>query len=265
MGSTLGKKLLAELIGTWMLVLIGAGAAAVTLLLAKGETFASDFSIGIGALGGLGDWLAIGAAFGIVVTAAIYIFGPISGCHINPAVTVALWATRRFPGNQVIPYIVAQCIGGFLGAVTLLIVLGSRGATVGGLGAPGPFPGITDAQAFVAEAVGTFILMLTIMGIAVDKRAPQGWAGLIIGLIVAGVITTVGNISGSGINPARTFGPYLADSLFGGPNLWGKFWIYAIAPLLGSVAAAFVYDYVADAGAEQSQAQEPGELDRASV
>ncbi|KKM09030.1 porin [Clostridiales bacterium PH28_bin88] len=233
-----------------MLVFIGAGSAVVTLLLSQGEKFASNFNIGIGALGGLGDWLAIGMAFGIAVTAAIYIFGPISGCHINPAVTVALWATKRFPTRELVPYIVAQLAGASLGALTLVAILGSRAATVGGLGATAPFPGVSDGQAVIAEAAGTFILMLTIMGVAVSKKAPPGWAGLIIGLIVAGVITTTANFAGSSLNPARTFGPYLIDFLVGGPSLWAKYWIYIIGPILGSVAAAFVYDYVAEEKSE---------------
>ncbi|NLI91652.1 MAG: aquaporin family protein [Peptococcaceae bacterium] len=236
------KKFVAELVGTWMLVTVGAGAAAVTLMLAQGVSKASEFNIGIGALGGLGDWLAIGLAFGIVIAAAIYIFGPVSGAHFNPAVTIALWVSKRFPISEVIPYLVAQFAGASLGAVTLLAMLGSKGVTVGGLGAPGPFPGITLTGVFISELVGTFILMLTIMGVAVDKRAPQGWAGWMIGLIVAGVITTMGNISGQGINPARTFGPVLVDSLAGGPNGWSVFWIYLVAPILGAVIAVFVYD-----------------------
>ncbi|ATW24038.1 MIP/aquaporin family protein [Candidatus Formimonas warabiya] len=241
---SLSKKFFAELIGTWMLVLVGPGAAAVTLMLAQGEDKASGFNIGIGALGGLGDWLGIGLAFAIVIAAAIYIFGPVSGAHLNPAVTIALWAGKRFPTKEVIPYLLAQFIGAVLGSATLLAMLGSAGATVGGLGAPGPFPGISLTGVFIAELVGTFILMLTIMGIAVDNRAPQGWAGLIIGLIVAGVIITMGNISGQGINPARTFGPVLVDSLAGGPNGWPVYWIYLVAPIIGAVAAVFVYDAV---------------------
>ncbi|NLI93784.1 MAG: aquaporin family protein [Peptococcaceae bacterium] len=239
---SIAKKFVAELIGTWMLVLVGAGSAAVTLMIAEGESKASAFNIGIGALGGLGDWLSIGLAFGIVITAAIYIFGPVSGAHMNPAVTIALWAGKRFPTKELIPYLVAQFAGAALGAATLLSMLGSKGATVGGLGAPGPFPGITLTGVFIAELVGTFILMLTIMGIAVDKRAPQGWAGLVIGLIVAGLITTMGNISGQGINPARTFGPVLIDSLAGGPNCWPNFWIYLVAPIIGAILAVFIYD-----------------------
>lgn len=236
------KKFAAEFIGTWMLVVVGVGSAAVTLMIAEGADKASAFNIGIGALGGLGDWLAIGLAFGIVIAAAIYIFGPVSGCHINPAVTIALWATKRFPTKDLVPYIVAQFAGATLGAVTLMVMLGSKGVTVGGLGAPGPFPGITLTGVFVAELIGTFILMLTIMGIAVDKRAPQGWAGLVIGLIVAGLITTMGNISGQGINPARTFGPVLVNSMAGGPNLWPYFGIYLLAPIIGAILAVIVYD-----------------------
>lgn len=236
------KKWVAEFLGTWMLIVVGAGSAAVTLMLAQGEAKASAFSIGIGALGGLGDWLAIGLAFGIAVAAGIYIFGPVSGAHFNPAVTIALWVGKRFPASDVIPYIVAQCLGAIVGALTLLAMIGSKAATVGGLGAPGVFPGISVGGAFLAEAVGTFILMLTIMGIAVDKRAPQGWAGLIIGLIIAGVITTLGNVSGQGINPARSLGPILVDSLSGGPNGWPTFWIFLFGPIIGAILAVWVYD-----------------------
>ncbi|HZK18638.1 MAG TPA: MIP/aquaporin family protein [Clostridia bacterium] len=239
---SLTKKFLAELIGTWMLVLIGPGAAAVTLMLAQGRNVASDFSIGIGALGGLADWLAIGLAFGFVIAAAIYIFGNVSGAHINPAVTVGLWASKRLPSNELLPYLGGQFIGAVLGSATLFAMLGIKGATVGGLGAPGPFPGISLTGVFIAEMVGTFILMLTIMAICVDNRAPKGWNGWIVGMIVAGVITTMGNISGQGINPARSFGPIFMNSMVGGPDGWGTIWIYLLAPIVGAVLAVLVYD-----------------------
>lgn len=244
------QKYIAELIGTWMLVLIGPGAAMMTLLLAEGEAKASTINIGIGALGGLGDWLAVGLAFGFIIAAAIYSLGHISGCHINPAVTIGLAAVGRFPWSQVVQYIIAQLLGAALGSLTLVAMLGSRAATVGGLGAPGPFPGVAAWQAYLAEAVGTFVLMYTIMGLAVDKRAPRGWAGFIIGMVVAAVITTMGNISGQGINPARTFGPYLINVFFGGPNLWVHFPGYALGPIIGAVIAAFVYVYVASLRAQ---------------
>lgn len=245
---TWGRKYLAELIGTWMLVLIGPGAAMISLLMSEGTSKATDFNIGIGALGGLGDWLAIGLAFGFIIAAAIYAFGHISGCHINPAVTIALASVGRFPWSQVFQYISAQLIGATLASITLVAMLGTRAATVGGLGAPGPFPGVAPMQAYLAEAVGTFILVYVIMAVAVDKRAPAGWAGWIIGMVVAGIIITLGNISGSGINPARTFGPYLGNVLFGGPNLWAHFAGYAIGPIIGAVVAAYLYIFVSRIG-----------------
>ena len=239
------QKYIAELIGTWMLVLVGPGAAMMTLLLAEGESRTSAINIGIGALGGLGDWLAIGMAFGLVIAVAIYTLGHVSGAHINPAVTIALAAVGRFPWRQVPQYIIAQLIGAALASLTLVAMLGTRAATVGGLGAPGPFPGVAPFQAYLAEAVGTFILMYAIMGLAVDERAPRGWAGFMIGMAVAAVIITMGNISGQGINPARTFGPYLINVFFGGPNLCVHCPGYALRPIIGAVIAAFVYDYIA--------------------
>ncbi|MBE0522377.1 MAG: aquaporin family protein [Candidatus Methanoperedenaceae archaeon] len=238
------KRSLAELIGTYALVFIGAGAAVITLLLAEGQTNKGGFNIGIG-YGGLGDWLAIGLAFGFIIMCMIYVFGHISGAHINPAVTIALWATKRFPSKDVVPYIVAQLAGAVLGAVSLVMVLGTRAAAIGGLGATAPFMGVSYGQAIVSEAIATFFLMLTIMGVAVDKRASGQFAGFAIGMVVAVDIIVTGNITGSSLNPARTFGPYLGDTLFGGPNLWQYFPIYIIGPIAGAVIAAFVYDYIA--------------------
>ncbi|MBW6471371.1 MAG: aquaporin family protein [Methanosarcinaceae archaeon] len=239
------KRSLAELIGTFALVFIGTGAAVITLLLAAGQANKGGFNIGIG-YGGLGDWLAIGLAFGFIIMCMIYVFGHISGTHINPAVTIALWATKRFPTSDVIPYILAQLTGATLGSLCLLAILGTRAATIGGLGATAPFEGVTYAQAILSEGIATFLLMLTIMGVAVDRRAPGQFAGFAIGMVVAVDIIVTGNITGSSLNPARTFGPYLVDTLFGGPNLWNFFPIYIIGPILGAVVAAFLYDYVAD-------------------
>jgi len=116
--------------------------------------------------------------------------------------------------------------------------------TIGGLGATAPFPGIGYGQAILVEAIATFVLMLVIMGVAVDERAPPGFAGLIIGLTVAGMITMAGNISGASLNPARTFGPYVMDFLLGGSNLWVFFPIYIFGPVIGAVAAAVFYDRI---------------------
>jgi glycerol uptake facilitator protein len=242
---SLMKRSLAELIGTFLLVYFGAGSAAITLMIAKGAAPANPFNIGIGALGGLGDWLAIGMAFAIAIAASIYALGRISGAHLNPAVTIALWATRRFPGHDVGPYIAAQLLGASLASFLFAATAGMDAVTVGGLGATAPFPGMSYVQAILAEAIGTFLLMLTIMGVAVDERAPPGFAGLIIGLTVGGIITTTGNIAGASLNPARTFGPYLGDYILAGNSLWQFFPIYIVGPIAGALIAAFVYDYLA--------------------
>lgn len=241
----LPRRCLAEFIGTFFLVFIGAGAAVITLMIEKGAVPPNSFNIGIGVLGGLGDWLAIGLAFGLAISAVIYALGNISGAHINPAVTLALWAVKKFPGGDVVPYIVSQLAGASFASLLFAGVVGMGAVTVGGLGATAPFPGVGYIQAVVAEAVGTFLLMLAIMGVAVDKRATPGFAGLVIGLTVAGIITTLGNVTGASINPARTFGPYLGDLILGGSNLWIYFPIYVIGPVAGAVLAAFAYMYMA--------------------
>jgi len=241
---TLAKRFTAEVLGTFILVFFGPGAAVITLMIASGAERPNEFNIGIGALGGLGDWLAVGMAFAIAIAAVIYSLGRISGAHINPAVTIALWSIGKFPGKEVVPYIVAQLTGAALGSLLFLACAGPAAATIGGLGATAPFPGISYGQAILTEAIGTFLLMLVIMGIAVDERAPPGFAGLIIGLTVGGIIITIGNITGSSLNPARTFGPYLGD-LLAGINLWQYFPIYVIGPIAGAVAAAWVYRYLA--------------------
>lgn len=242
--ATLSSRCLAEGVGTLLLVYFGTGAAVITLLLAAGTKPATPFNVGIGQLGGLGDWLAIGLVFGIVVAAVIYALGRVSGAHINPSVTIALWATKRFPANETVAYVIAQCIGAAVGSLLLYLTLGAAAVTTGGLGATSPFPGIGYGQAMLVEGIATFVLMLVIMGVAVDQRATPGFAGLAIGLTVAAMITMAGNISGSSINPARTFGPYLMDGLLGGANLWQYFPIYVIGPVAGAVAAAFFYDKI---------------------
>ncbi len=242
---SLAKRFAAEALGTFVLVFFGPGAATITLMIANGAERPNSFNIGIGALGGLGDWLAVGLAFGFAIAAVIYSLGRISGAHINPAVTIALWSVGKFPSRDVLPYITAQLIGAAIGSLTFLACIGDAAVTVGGLGATAPFPGVSYGQAILTEAVGTFLLMLVIMGIAVDERAPSQFAGLIIGLTVGGIIVTIGNITGSSLNPARTFGPYVGDSLFG-VHLWQYFPIYVLGPVLGAVAAAWVYRYLAE-------------------
>jgi glycerol uptake facilitator protein len=242
--ASLTARSIAEGVGTLLLVYFGAGAAAITLMLANGTKPATAFNIGIGLLGGLADWFAIGITFGIVIAAVIYSLGRVSGAHINPAVTIALCATKRFPAGDAVAYIIAQCIGAAAGSLLFFLTIGTEAVTIGGLGATAPFPGIGYGQAILVEAIATFVLMLVIMGVAVDKRAPAGFAGLIIGLTVAGMITMAGNISGASLNPARTFGPYIMDFVLGGSNLWAFFPIYVIGPVIGAIVAVVFYDRI---------------------
>ncbi len=236
------KKFLAELLGTFFLVFFGTGAAVVTLLISDSL---NPGNAGIGILGGLGDWIAIALAFGLTVMACIYLFGRISGAHLNPAVTVGLLVSKNISLIDSIYYIVAQIIGACLGSLALFLCLGSAAVTIGGLGATAPGLGVGYWQAMFAEFLGTFFLVLVVMGVAVDKKAEPGFAGLSIGMTVTAVIVVLGAFTGASINPARTFGPYLMDFLLGGANLWAYYPIYLIGPLLGGILAALLYNYIA--------------------
>ena len=212
------KKFFAELLGTFFLVFFGTGSAVVTLLISNTVT---PGAAAIGPLGGLGDWIAIALAFGLTVMICIYVFGKISGAHLNPAVTIGLLVTKNIDLIDSVYYIIAQVIGACLGSLCLFLCLGA--------------PAVT----------GTFFLMMVVMGVAVDKKAEPGFAGISIGMTVAAVIVVLGAFTGASINPARTFGPYLLDTLLGGANLWGFFPIYLVGPILGAICAAFAYAYLA--------------------
>ena len=238
----ISKKFIAELIGTFFLVFFGTGSAVVTLLIDDGVNHGAA---GIGLLGGLGDWLAIGLAFGLTVMACIYLFGKISGAHLNPAVTIGLLVSKNISLIDSVYYIVAQAIGAVLGSLLLFVCLGAPAVTIGGLGATAPGLSVGYIPAMIAECIGTFFLMLVVMGVAVDKKADPGVAGISIGMTVAAVIIVLGAFTGASINPARTFGPYLMDTLLGGANLWGFFPIYLVGPIVGAILAALIYTYLA--------------------
>ena len=234
------KKFFAELLGTFFLVFFGTGSAVVTLLISDATGIA-----GIGLLGGLGDWIAIALAFGLTVMICIYVFGKISGAHLNPAVTIGLLVTKNIDLADSVYYILAQVIGACLGSLFLFLCLGDPAVTIGGLGATAPGLDVGYMQAMLAEFIGTFFLMMVVMGVAVDKKAEPGFAGISIGMTVAAVIVVLGAFTGASINPARTFGPYLMDMILGGQNLWAYFPIYLVGPILGAVCAAFAYAYLA--------------------
>jgi glycerol uptake facilitator protein len=193
------------------------------------------------------DYAAIGfisLSFAVVVALVIYAFGSTSGAHINPAVTIALAAGHRFSWRDAPSYIVAQLVGAAAGGLLIVALFGRRAINLGGVGLTALAPGVNYGQGILGEALGTFLLLITIMALAVDRRAPAGWAGLIIGLAVAGEIFVLGPLTGGAVNPARTFGPYLANSLFGGTTPWAEFGVYVVGPILGAVVAVFVYDLV---------------------
>ena len=241
MTSALFHRLLAETVGTAMLVLVGAGSVVATLTV--------DGQVGYAGLG------FISLAFAIVVAVVIYGFGPVSGAHINPAVTLSLAVTRRFPWAEVIPYILAQLVGAIVGALLIVAVFGTDSVDLG-LGATTLADGVPYWQGIVAEALGTFVLLYAVMALAVDSRAPLGWAGLMIGLAVAAAILLIAPITGGSLNPARTFGPYLAVSMFGGDIPWSDLGVYLIGPVIGGIAAVLLYDFVAQTQAASRQPEE---------
>ncbi|SEG76778.1 glycerol uptake facilitator protein [Actinacidiphila yanglinensis] len=225
--NTYPQKLLAELLGTAMLVFVGVGSVPATTLLDGNAPFT------------MAELGMISFAFALVVVAMVYAVGHISGCHINPAVTLALAATRRFPWRDVPGYLGAQVAGAVLGALAIVGVLGRR-AVGAGLGIASYASPTGAGQAFFAEAVGTFILVFVVFG-AVDRRASGGFAGLAIGLAVFAVIIPVGPATGAAINPARAVGPMVVGALYDGTVHWGQLPVYVVAEVAGGVLAGCCY------------------------
>jgi glycerol uptake facilitator protein len=223
------QKLLAELLGTAVLVFIGVGSVPATLILAGGKAPFTMADLGM-----------ISFAFALAVVAMIYTIGHISGCQINPAVTLALAATGKMPWRDVPGYIAAQVAGATLGAWAIVGVLGHKAVDVG-LGIASYGSGVGTGRAFLAEAVGTAILAFVVFGAAVDSRAQGPFAGLAIGLAVFAIIIPVAPATGASINPARTVGPMLIGQFFGGTVHWNQLWVYLVAEVLGAVAAGFLY------------------------
>lgn len=211
-----GREAVTEGIGTFILVFAGTGAVMVN-------------QITNGAITHLG----ISFVFGAVVAALIYATGHISDAHINPAVTLAFWATGFFPRQKVLPYIFAQCFGAIAASTLLLFTLGS----VANLGATLPLND-NGFQSLVLETLLTFILMFVILGSGLDRRAPIGFAGLAIGLTVGLEAAFLGPITGASMNPARSLGPAVVA------GIWQYHWVYWVAPILGAQLAVIVYRYL---------------------
>lgn len=237
------QKLLAEFLGTAFLVFIGVGSVPATLIL-NGDEPLTMADLGI-----------ISFAFGTAVIACVYALGHISGSHINPAVTLGFAVTGKMPWSQVPGYIGAQLAGAILGAVAILGVLGDEASDVG-LGVAAYGAGVGGGQAFVAEFVGTFILVFTVFG-AIHRKAAVGFAGLAIGFVVFAAIIPVAPATGAAINPARYTGPLLVQQIAGGTVEWGQLPIYLLAELLAGAAAALTYVMVFRTAADREAPAAP--------
>lgn len=240
----LWQKAVAEFLGTFSIIFFGAGAVVIDFLTApdalKGGEYLAGGALGMGALGWVGIALAHVAAVGL----PIYVFGHVSGGHINPAVTAAFAALGRINPVPAVVYVIAQLAGGIVAGLLFVAVRGTEAVAIGGMGATAPFPEVTQLQAVGNEAIITFFLMLVIMAMAVDDRTPDQFAGLAIGLTIGMGIFATGNITGASFNPARTLGPYVTNTLFGGPSLWQHAWIYVVGPTGGAILGGFLYEYV---------------------
>src|SRR5262245_28291906 len=228
-------KLLAEFIGTFWLVLGGCGSAVLA---------AAFPEVGIGLLG-------VSLAFGLTVVTGAYALGPISGGHFNPAVSVGLWAGGRFPGSQLLPYIIAQVVGGIVGAGVLYLIASGKAdfSLAGGLASNGYAEhspgGYSLTSGLVTEIVMTFMFLIVILG-ATHKRAPVGFAGLAIGLALTLIHLISIPVTNTSVNPARSTGP----ALFVGGWALSQLWMFWVAPLIGAAAAGFTYKGLLEGPAE---------------
>lgn len=230
-GQSAMRKGLAEALGTAFLTMIGAGTVTATNTLVGKHLAEAD--LGVIALG-----------FGFAIAVSIYSLGRISGAHLNPAVTLAMLATRRIDLGLASIYVVTQLIGAVAGALGIIAIFGTGAATQTSLGVTS-FAATTPAiQAAGAEAICTFVFVFVIAAMAVDPRAPTGWAGLVIGLTLAAIIMFAGPITGASLNPARSLGPVLVQALFGGKVDWSQYWVYVVGPIVGAVAGVFAYDFI---------------------
>jgi aquaporin NIP len=212
------RRCLAELLGTFVLVMLGPGAVMVS---ARTHAFGE---------------VGVSLAFGLAVTLIVAATGHLSGAHVNPAVTIGFWSVRRFRLTDVAPYVVAQCVGAMAASFVsgwLLGAVGDFGATV---------PSLPLAQSFVVEAGYSAILGFVIMGVATDDRTSPAVAPFAIGAtIFAGALVT-GPLTGGSFNPARSLGPAVAS------GNWTAHWLYWIAPIVGVAVGMRTYELIRSAG-----------------
>jgi aquaporin Z len=222
----MGSKLGAEFLGTFWLVFGGCGSAVLA---------AAFPELGIGFEG-------VALAFGLTVLTMAYAIGHISGCHLNPAVSFGLWAGKRFKGSELLGYIIAQVLGGIVAALVLFIIASGKaefslsgGFAANGYGEHSP-GGYTMLAAFVCELVLTFVFLMIILG-STDKRAPQGFAPIAIGLGLTLIHLISIPVTNTSVNPARS----TSQAIFVGGWALQQLWLFWVAPILGATIAGFIY------------------------
>jgi len=218
------KKYVAEFFGTFWLVLGGCGSAVL----------AANFpDIGIGLVG-------VSIAFGLSVLTMAYGIGHISGAHLNPAVTIGLWAGGRMAKKDVLPYIIAQCVGAIVAAGVLYVIATGNGSDIGGFAANGYGEhspgGYCMTAAIISEFIMTFMFLIIILG-ATDEGAPKGFAGIAIGLTLTLIHLISIPVTNTSVNPARS----LSQAVFVGDWALAQLWLFIIIPIAGAALAAIVY------------------------
>jgi aquaporin Z len=228
-------KLLSEFLGTFWLVLGGCGSAVLA---------AAFPNLGIGFVG-------VSLAFGLTVLTGAYAFGPISGGHFNPAVTIGLWAGGRFPGRDIPAYVIAQLVGAIVAAGVLYLIASgkvgfdlSKGFAANGFAEHSP-GGYSLTAALVTEIVMTFMFLMVILG-TTHRRAPVGFSGLAIGLALTLIHLISIPVTNTSVNPARSTGP----AIFVGGWALAQLWLFWLAPIAGAIAAGWLYRGALEAGAE---------------
>jgi len=222
------KKLVAEFIGTMWLVVGGCGSA----------VFAAAYpDLGIGFAG-------VALAFGLTVLTMVYAIGHVSGCHLNPAVSVGLWAGGRFDAKDLLPYIISQVLGATVGAAILYLIVTGSGKEISSFAANGfgdhSPDGYSMASGLISEIVMTFMFLIVILG-ATHSKAPKGFAGIAIGLALTLIHLISIPITNTSVNPARS----TSQALFVGDWALGQLWLFWVAPIIGALIAGFVYKLLA--------------------